>query len=109
MPHVGGPILPPCCTTVLIGGKPAARVNDLARCNGPPDKIRDGSPTVIIGGERAARKSDPTDQGRIIEGCQTVIIGDHGSGEGECKCLMNAAKGAVPFLKPAAGSGVSFM
>ena len=27
VPHVGGPILPPGCVTVLIGGLPAARVD----------------------------------------------------------------------------------
>jgi len=48
VPHVGGPILPPGCTTVLIGGLPAARVTDMATCVGPPDVIAMGSPTVLI-------------------------------------------------------------
>jgi len=39
VPHVGGPILPPCCPTVLIGMLPAARVTDMAVCVGPPDVI----------------------------------------------------------------------
>ncbi|MCI0377794.1 MAG: PAAR domain-containing protein [Gemmataceae bacterium] len=39
VPHVGGPILPPCCETLLIGDAYAARVGDLAACTGPPDKI----------------------------------------------------------------------
>ena len=30
VPHVGGPILPPCEITVLIGFQPAARVTDMA-------------------------------------------------------------------------------
>jgi hypothetical protein len=95
---------------VLIGGKPAARVNDLAHCNvPPPDKIRDGSPTVIIGGERAARRSDPTDIGFIKEGCETVIIGDHGMGEGECRCLIIGSKLAAPFLVPATKTGSPFV
>jgi uncharacterized Zn-binding protein involved in type VI secretion len=34
VPHVGGPILPPCCPTVLIGGQPAARVGDLTALEG---------------------------------------------------------------------------
>jgi uncharacterized Zn-binding protein involved in type VI secretion len=37
VPHVGGPILPPGCPTVLIGGTPAARMGDMATCVGPPD------------------------------------------------------------------------
>ena len=32
VPHVGGPILPPGCLTVLIGGMPAARMGDMAIC-----------------------------------------------------------------------------
>ena len=43
-PHVGGPILPPGCPTVLIGMMPAARVGDMATCVGPPDVIAKGSP-----------------------------------------------------------------
>ena len=42
VPHVGGPILPPGCPTVLIGGLPAARVGDMAICVGPPDVDRHG-------------------------------------------------------------------
>ena len=43
VPHVGGPILPPCASsTVLIGGLPAARVTDMAVCVGPPDMIAPG-------------------------------------------------------------------
>ncbi len=48
VPHVGGPILPPCQPTVLIGGMPAARVGDMATCVGPPDSIVMGCVTVII-------------------------------------------------------------
>lgn len=73
--HIGGPILPPCEPTVITGGMPQARVGDMAFCNGPPDLIRDGSPTVIIGNQRAARLGDPTDQGCIVQGCPTVLIG----------------------------------
>ena len=36
VPHVGGPILPPGCLTVLIGFLPAARIGDMATCAGPP-------------------------------------------------------------------------
>jgi uncharacterized Zn-binding protein involved in type VI secretion len=50
VPHVGGPILPPCMPTVLIGNMPAARIGDQATCAGPPDVIATGCTTVLIGG-----------------------------------------------------------
>ena len=76
VPHVGGPILPPCCPTVLIGFMPAARVGDMATCVGPPDVIAKGSMTVLIGGKPAARIGDLTVHGGvIIQGYPTVIIG----------------------------------
>lgn len=77
VPHVGGPILPPGCPTVLIGFLPAARVTDMAVCVGPPDVIVKGSPTVLIGGLMAARIGDTTAHGgTIVLGCPTVMIGD---------------------------------
>ena len=77
VPHVGGPILPPGCPTVLIGFLPAARVTDMAVCVGPPDVIVKGSPTVLIGNLMAARIGDITAHGgNIVMGCPTVMIGD---------------------------------
>ena len=79
VPHVGGPILPPCEPTVLIGYLPAARITDMATCVGPPDVIIMGSPTVLIGSLMAARIGDPTAHGGVIVlGCFTVIIGEAG-------------------------------
>ena len=76
VPHVGGPILPPCAVTVLIGGLPAARITDLATCVGPPDMIIMGSTTVLIEFLPAARIGDNTMHGGVIVlGCFTVIIG----------------------------------
>src|SRR3954468_12220073 len=77
VPHVGGPILPPCCPTVMIGMLPAARVGDMATCVGPPDVIAVGSMTVMIGGQPAARLGDLTAHGGTIAGpcCPTVLIG----------------------------------
>jgi len=76
VPHVGGPILPPCATTVLIGFLPAARITDLATCVGPPDMIIMGSTTVLIEYLPAARIGDSTMHGGVIVlGCFTVIIG----------------------------------
>lgn len=74
-PHVGGPISPPGCPTVLIGGMPAARMGDMAICVGPPDTIIKGSATVLIGGMMAARALDNCAHGgMIVMGCPTVII-----------------------------------
>jgi len=81
-PHVGGPILPPCAPTVLVGFQPQARVGDMATCVGPPDSIAVGSPTVLIGNKMAARLGDCTVHGGVIvQGCPTVLIGIPGKGE----------------------------
>lgn len=81
VPHVGGPILPAGCPTVLIGMLPAARVSDMATCVGPPDVIVNGSMTVLIGSMPAARMGDQTAHGGVIVlGEMTVIIGDSGHG-----------------------------
>ncbi len=75
-PHVGGPIIPAGEPTVLIGGKPAARVGDKAICTGPPDTIAAGSSSVMIGGKPAARMGDSTAHGGLISaGEATVLIG----------------------------------
>ena len=76
-PHVGGPILPPCCPTVLIAYQPAARVSDMATCVSPaPDVIVKGSATVMIGYMPAARIGDMTAHGGVIvQGAPTVMIG----------------------------------
>ena len=75
VPHVGGPVLPPGCPTVMIGGQPAARVGDMLTCTGPPDTIAAGSATVMIGGMPAARLGDSTAHGgAIVAGCATVNI-----------------------------------
>jgi len=76
VPHVGGPILPPCCPTVLTGGLPQARVGDMLVCVGPPDVIALGSFTVLVGGQPAARMGDLTAHGGVIVlGLPTVMIG----------------------------------
>ena len=76
IPHVGGPVLPPCAVTVLIGSLPAARVTDRALCVGPPDVIVKGSTTVLINNLPAARVLDMTAHGGVIVvGLPTVLIG----------------------------------
>jgi uncharacterized Zn-binding protein involved in type VI secretion len=76
VPHVGGPVIPPGCPNVMIGGVPAARMGDKLTCTGPPDTIIAGSGTVMIGGSPAARQGDSTVHGgTIVVGCPTVMIG----------------------------------
>jgi uncharacterized Zn-binding protein involved in type VI secretion len=76
IPHVGGPILPPCAVTVLIGSIPAARATDKALCVGPPDVIVKASTTVLICSLPAARIGDMTAHGgSIVLGLPTVLIG----------------------------------
>jgi uncharacterized Zn-binding protein involved in type VI secretion len=76
IPHVGGPIIGPGISTVLIGGLPAAVLGDSCICVGPPDKIAMGSQTVLIGGKPAARQGDSSAHGgQIASGLPTVMIG----------------------------------
>ncbi|KAA3624877.1 MAG: type VI secretion protein [Bacteroidetes bacterium] len=76
VPHVGGPILPPGATNVLIEGFPAAKVGDMATCTGPPDNLIQGSSSVFINGMPAVRMGDSTAHGGVIViGAATVIIG----------------------------------
>jgi len=104
VPHVGGPILPPCEPTVLIGFQPAARVSDMAVCVGPPDMIAMGSPTVLIGNLMSARIGDPTIHGGVIVmGCPTVIIGEVGMGK-----VAGPLAGQIVALKKAAKNGSAF-
>lgn len=81
VPHVGGPILPPCMPTVLTGMLPQARVTDLCTCVGPPDMIVMGAFNVLVGGLPAARLGDMTMHGgSIVTGLPNVLIGMNPSG-----------------------------
>ena len=76
VPHVGGPIIPPCAITVLTGSLPQARITDIAICVGPPDMIALASFTVLVAGLPAARIGDMTAHGGVIvTGLPTVLIG----------------------------------
>jgi uncharacterized Zn-binding protein involved in type VI secretion len=76
-PHGPGLVVGPGFPRVLIDRQPAARVNDQATCPGGVGPILRGNPTVLIGGQRAARMTDATGhQGRIGSGCGRVLIGD---------------------------------
>ncbi len=82
--------------TVLIGGKLAARANDMHTCPmmnpgvPPPPHVGGpvllGSPTVLICGQMAARMGDMTQcsgpPDSIVVGCPTVLIGEGGAGGG---------------------------
>ena len=98
--HVGGPVMPPGCPTVLIAGMPAARMGDMATCPGPPNVIALGSMTVLIEGKPAARMGDMMAHGGIISvGCPTVLIGDTGSGgPGSPQQCMHAARASAAPL-----------
>ncbi len=76
VPHVGGPVLPPGCPTVLINGLAAASMGSLLVCAGGVDSIIAGSSTVLINGKPAARMGDSTAHGgTIVLGSLNVIIG----------------------------------
>jgi len=76
IPHVGGPVTGPGVPTVLIGNMPASVMGDMLVCVGPPDSIVKGSATVMISGKPAARMGDTTAHGgSIVLGCPTVLIG----------------------------------
>ena len=75
VPHVGGPIAVGS-GNVFIGGLPAARVDDIIICVGPPDKVAAGSGSVKINGKPAARMGDSSGHGgKIVVGNPTVVIG----------------------------------
>ena len=76
VPHVGGPILPPCSITVLTGKMPQARITDLCVCVGPPDTLVKGSVTVLVNSLMAIRIGDLTVHGgTTVMGFPTVLIG----------------------------------
>ena len=52
--------------TVLICGQPAARVSDLCSCVGPASTIIQGSATVLISGLPAARHGSITNHGGVV-------------------------------------------
>jgi uncharacterized Zn-binding protein involved in type VI secretion len=122
VPHVGGPIIPPCSPNVITGGIPQARVTDKLTCVGPIDVIVKGSTTVFVNNLQAARIGDLTAHGGVIvTGCPTVIIGDAGSAGGSSaqlssgsalspggpqhNTLVEAAKNGTPFCERCAEGG----
>jgi uncharacterized Zn-binding protein involved in type VI secretion len=94
--HVGGPLVPKCEPTVIIGNRPAARRTDRGACKASHDAIAQGEPSVMFNGEQAARIGDPTRHGgRVVQGDSTVLIGHNTATE----CLKKAAKDRAAFVK----------
>jgi uncharacterized Zn-binding protein involved in type VI secretion len=77
IPHVGGQIIGPGASNVLIGGLPASVLGDKCFCVGShDDTIVKGSSTVLICGKPAVRMGDAClHGGYVLQGCPTVRIG----------------------------------
>jgi uncharacterized Zn-binding protein involved in type VI secretion/pimeloyl-ACP methyl ester carboxylesterase len=75
--HLGKIVATNTAPTILIEGRPAARVTSQLVCiGGPLDTVAMGEPTVLMMGLDAARMLDGTLHGGLIsEGAPTVLIG----------------------------------
>lgn len=75
--HLGKDIVANIAPTILIEGKPAARITSKMTCiGGPLDSVTIGEPTVLMMGLDAARMLDGTDHGGLVsEGAATVLVG----------------------------------
>jgi uncharacterized Zn-binding protein involved in type VI secretion len=76
-PGTHGGVMTTGAATVMIGGFPAARRNDVhAEPVHGPQTVLIGSPTVLIEGQQAARANDPVSCGaQLIATQMTVLIG----------------------------------
>ena len=100
VPHVGGPVIvgQPNVLTCFL---PQARIGDQCVCVGPPDVIVKGSMTVLVGGKPAARLGDTTAHGGVIVmGAPTVLIGDGANGGGGGGGAGMGMAVPVPFSEP---------
>lgn len=94
IPHVGGPIVSPAPTSVLVGGLPVAGVGSTCVCVGPPDVIIPNTNRVFFGGTQAAKMGDSTAHGgKIVMGCPQVMIGAGGMGAGAISNMASQAAG----------------
>lgn len=78
IPHVGGPVLPPCVPTVMVCNLPAVPIGNTAVCVGPPDVLVKGSTKTLVGGRPMVRiLMDTTAHGGMVvgPGAVTVIVG----------------------------------
>lgn len=112
IPHLGGPVLPPCSVNVQTNLLPQARATDRAQCVGPPDFIVVGSSSVMVNDMMAARLTDPTMHGGVIAmSSMNVEIGGPPAGAtlgnpkaGNTACLAAAAS-RFPSLLGATPAG----
>jgi uncharacterized Zn-binding protein involved in type VI secretion len=74
VPHVGGPIVGPGAPNVLINGKPAALMGDMAVCVGPPDVVAQGNPAVLINGVPVVCQGDLTAHGGVVMSGEANIL-----------------------------------
>lgn len=100
VPHVGGPVLPPCSLNVQTNVLNQARATDRATCVGPPDFIVTGSSSVFVNDLMAARQTDKTMHGgSIVLGSLNVEIGGPTAGA----TLGNVAAGTAACNAAATG------
>jgi uncharacterized Zn-binding protein involved in type VI secretion len=60
----------------MVAMMPAATIGSMCVCVGPPDSVILGSFTVMMGGKPAARLGDSTAHGgTIVAGAPTVLVG----------------------------------
>ena len=83
--------------SVLIGGQPAARVSDVAICLGPPDNIAKGESSVLICGQPAARQGDSTVHGGIIVTGCPTVLIGVNTPLGG-SCLSQASQNGTAFI-----------
>lgn len=95
VPHVGGPIVGPGASNVLVNGKPVSLMGDSCICCGPPDVIAQGEPNVLINGTPVVVLGCMTAHGGTIPmGDPTVLVG---SASPVKPITMNIRK--IPFPK----------
>ncbi len=82
---------------VYFEGQNAGRVTDQLICpSGPPDKVKDGSPSVFANLKALTRVIADTDIGKMVEGLKSIFIG---STKGGLDSLLKAALEGKPFVK----------
>jgi len=110
LPHVGGPVQPPCSPNVTTNARHQARTGDRCTCllAGAPDFIVTGSATVTINGLPAAREGDRAmhARGLILTGSPNVLIGGPtvGGTIGNPKAGLKACRAARSGRNPPAGA-----
>lgn len=73
--HIGGPVVGPGCSGVLVDGTPVAVMGDACVCCGPPDVVVQGYPGVLVDGVPVVVQNCMTAHGGIIPaGVSGVVI-----------------------------------